>query len=334
MADGGPVVPPAEGYYPRSKSVSPVQKKIRELEVGAGHVGAGDAWVGCTVRTCSRAAACCTHHAVVPVAHAPRGRCSCCVALCCRQRRGAASHLTPSPRPPAWSASWASLTSGEQRLRNCFGAGAGACMHLDACCVGHKHTGMLQPGFVTVGAQPVQRRGACASAVAPEANEAIPAAKPSSCHFFAVLTTATPALPACRRNEQSTSGRTSRTGGDAALGRRSGSGSPAKSPRRGSSQVGRWVLALLRGWNCMPLWRSLVLPAPPNGPLPGLRRCRRRLTLLGPPLRLSARCWPSTPRSRSGCGRRRLHRLPSARPRHLPPLRVRCVPCGTCCRAS
>lgn len=33
MAGAGPVVAPAEGYYPRSKSVSPVQKKIRELEV-------------------------------------------------------------------------------------------------------------------------------------------------------------------------------------------------------------------------------------------------------------------------------------------------------------
>lgn len=46
-ADAGPVVPPAENYYPRSKSVSPVQKKIRELEVGA---GAG--WVGAACWVC------------------------------------------------------------------------------------------------------------------------------------------------------------------------------------------------------------------------------------------------------------------------------------------
>jgi hypothetical protein len=31
---------PPEGFYPRSKSVSPVQRKIREMEVGAGAMGA------------------------------------------------------------------------------------------------------------------------------------------------------------------------------------------------------------------------------------------------------------------------------------------------------
>lgn len=68
-------------------------------------------------------------------------------------------------------------------------------MHLDACFVGRKHTGMLQPGFVTVGAEPVQWGGACAGAVAPEQNEAMPAAKPSSCHYALYYPHRTPALP-------------------------------------------------------------------------------------------------------------------------------------------
>lgn len=81
-AGADPVVPPAEGYYPRSKSVSPVQKKIRELEVGAGAGGVGAAsgwsvlhahhWPGQLMRTVCRADALmrCTSRCPAPQAEA------------------------------------------------------------------------------------------------------------------------------------------------------------------------------------------------------------------------------------------------------------------------
>lgn len=103
------------GFYPRThKSISPVQRKIQQLEVG-GWVAAG-CWL-------SHSCSCCCF-AITP---ASASRCLPRASLPHRPRRGAASRLTPSPHPRGWSASWASQTSG-----GCW-VGAGLLVWCDAC---------------------------------------------------------------------------------------------------------------------------------------------------------------------------------------------------------
>lgn len=137
----------------------------------------------------------------------------------CRQRRGLASPLTPSPRRPAWSGSWATQHFSEQA----GAAGLLASWVFDS-------TGQLSVCCSELGCwwRWMQARDGSSCSLWP-ASACQPAAPPAP----QALTPQPNAPPTWRRrNEQSCN----KGGGDLAP----SSGSPGKSPKKTSSQVGGW----------------------------------------------------------------------------------------------